>query len=318
MLYVIKKDYFLSDYILEKLREDDSVVVIRFARRLRWPSFVFKIWRFFDVLFDFKSDKTLYFEREFIKQLSCIKEDDSVLFFGVENQKDLTLLSRIIPAKRKTLWMWNPMNTIVKSVIGTGDYGKTLLKHGIDVYTFDQGDAEKYKLNHTYQVYVQDYTIQDVIPKNDIFFVGNDKGRIDYLYELYSQFQSLNLSCYFHVIPSKYRRYDSTYKQILHRDLIPYHKSIELIKESKVVLDILQPNQSGQTLRPLEALFLGRKLITNNRSIVNELYYHPQRIFVLGMDNIETLVDFVNSPFVDVDVRIKEQYEIRTWIERFK
>lgn len=317
MLYIIKNDYFLTDYILDRLSPSDDVRVIRFARRSGRHSFVRKIGRYFDVLLDFKGDKTAYFDSLFLDQLTHITAQDSVLFFGVENQKDLILLSRIIPAGRKTLWAWNPLSTIIKAVIGTGEYGTMLRKNGIDVYTFDPNDATKYGFHCTNQVYADDHTPERAI-KHDIFFVGNDKERIEQLYELSRIFEHQGVSYSFHVVRNRRKKYDAKYDTILTDSVIPYAESIELIKESKAVLDILQPNQSGQTLRPLEALFLGRKLITNNVSVVDEPFYHPQIIFILGKDDINHLPDFLATPFRDPDPKIKERYEVNSWVNQFR
>ncbi|MEG0518751.1 MAG: hypothetical protein RR555_07785 [Bacteroidales bacterium] len=319
MLYIIKNNYFLTDYILNKLNSDNGEIeIIPFARRSGGKhGKIRKIERYFDVLLDFKGDKSSYFDLLFLERLTKITAQDSVLFFGVENQKDLTLLSRIIPAKRKMLWAWNPMSTIIKSVIGTGEYGKMLKKHGIDVYTFDQNDAVKYKFKHTYQVYANDTTAERKV-KYDIFFVGNDKGRLEDIYRLYGIFNNQGLTSSLHVIKNRHKKYDSKYNPIITNESMPYPQSIETIKESRAVLDILQANQTGQTLRPLEALFLNKKLITNNVEIINEPFYHPSLIFILGIDNIDQLSGFIHSPIIKPEAQIKERYEINNWIEQFK
>lgn len=318
MLYIIKNNYFLTDYILDKLNcKDGEIEIISFVRRSGKHGILRKIERYFDVLLDFNGNKSSYFDELFLEKLTKITAHDSVLFFGVENQKDLTLISRIIPAGNKMLWAWNPISTIIKSVIGTGEYGKMLKKQGIDVYTFDQQDALRYKLNHTYQVYANDTTPERDI-KYDVFFVGKDKGRLEQIYGLHKTFREQGLTSSFHIIKSKYKQYDSKYDSILTDLLIPYDKSIEMIKESRVVLDILQINQSGQTLRPLEALFLKKKLITNNLSIVNEPFYHPSLIFILGKDDINQLSSFIYSPIVEPAPKVKARYEINNWIEQFK
>ena len=76
--------------------------------------------------------------------------------------------------------------------------------------------------------------------------------------------------------------------------------------------------QDGITLRPLEAFFLKKKLITNMKNIVKYDFYNSNNIFILGVDDFNKISEFINSPFDDKDYnRIVEKYCFRGWLKRF-
>lgn len=118
-------------------------------------------------------------------------------------------------------------------------------------------------------------------------------------------------------MPDSHKKYDDKHKPLLINSSKPYSYTIRQIRQSRAILDILQPNQSGSTLRPLEALFLGKKLVTNNLSVVNEPYYDSRYIFVIGIDEMERLGDFIRREQPPYQSDIIEAYDIRTWIDQF-
>ena len=96
-----------------------------------------------------------------------------------------------------------------------------------------------------------------------------------------------------------------------------YIKIAEETAKSRAIIDITQHGQSGITLRPLEAVFMQKKLITDNADIVHYNFYNDKNIFLLGKDNIAGLPAFINSGFVPVDDAILKDYRQETWIEGF-
>ena len=74
-----------------------------------------------------------------------------------------------------------------------------------------------------------------------------------------------------------------------------------MLSQSNCILDYNQEGQVGLTLRPMEALFLEKKLITNNKDIKNYDFYNPSNIFILGENNIEDIKEFINKPYEKVE-----------------
>ena len=97
---------------------------------------------------------------------------------------------------------------------------------------------------------------------------------------------------------------------------ISYEEYLEYISNSMTILEIIEAGQSGCTLRFMESLFLKKKLITNNKDIVNDLYYNNQNVFILGVDSLDNLVNFINSPYAD-ELSIQD-LDFQNWISNFE
>ena len=67
----------------------------------------------------------------------------------------------------------------------------------------------------------------------------------------------------------------------VYSDYISYEENIKNILYSKVILEVIQENQSGNTLRYQEAILYNRKLLTNNENIINMPFYNSKymRVF---------------------------------------
>jgi hypothetical protein len=71
------------------------------------------------------------------------------------------------------------------------------------------------------------------------------------------------------------------------------------------------------SLRALEAMFMSKKVITNNQMYRQEAFYDPSNIFILGENNLDDLKSFFEEPYVEIDSKIKNQYLFESWLERF-
>ena len=102
------------------------------------------------------------------------------------------------------------------------------------------------------------------------------------------------------------------------KDYINYNKYLNLVSKSKCILDFNINEQIGLSLRPLEALFFEKKLITNNSDIVNYSFYDKNNIFVIGIDEYKDIKDFLNKPYNKIDKKIINYYDYKEWIKRFE
>lgn len=84
--------------------------------------------------------------------------------------------------------------------------------------------------------------------------------------------------------------------------------------ESRAVIDIQHPKQSGLTIRTIEMLGLGKKLITTNKDIVNYDFYMPENIQILDRDNPVIDASFFSKQYRNVSKEIYDKYSLETWI----
>ena len=82
-------------------------------------------------------------------------------------------------------------------------------------------------------------------------------------------------------------------------------------------MDIMADNQNGLTLRPMEAMFFKKKLITNNADIINYNFYNSENIFILGQRPLEEIPAFLDEPVREVPEDILDEYRMENWLEDF-
>lgn len=207
---------------------------------------------------------------------------------------------------RIIVWYWNPVDKSVNL--------SKFKEFDCEIWVFDENDASKYSLNHNTQYYFKKIKLPKSKNYYDISFIGGDKGRIEILDELNKKISNLNLSTYFHVTETKgiEEKYKGYYKP-----RIDYKDILKIISQSNAILDIVSEGQTGLTLRPLEALFFKKKLITNDISIAKRDFYNKNNIFILGKDNLQSITTFLNQPYENIDMSIVHKYDFDSWIERF-
>ena len=130
------------------------------------------------------------------------------------------------------------------------------------------------------------------------------KNRKNEIIELKNKLEQQNLKCNFIVIEDE-------------KDYIEYDKYLDLISKSKCILDYNQKGQTGLTLRPMEALFFNKKLITNNKDIKNYNFYNSKNIFILGENKMEEVDKFLNTPSEKIHEDILNNYDFNSWVEKF-
>ena len=89
----------------------------------------------------------------------------------------------------------------------------------------------------------------------------------------------------------------------------------EMIETTQGVFDFANHAQTGQTMRMMENLCTGKKIVTNNTAVTEEPFYSPDRIHVFkGLDfsGVET---FLQSPLAQPDADFP-QYHIQSFTRR--
>ena len=184
-------------------------------------------------------------------------------------------------------------------------YKKLIEDKNIDEFwTFDKNDAKKYNMKYNPQFYTKNVKIQDEQNKYDVLFLGRPKTRKKDIVELEKKLEEEGIQTNFKIIENE-------------KDYVSYDEYLKMIAESKSILDYNQEGQVGLSLRPMEALFLERKLITNNTDIKNYDFYDHDNIFILGEDDINKLKEFINKPYKKINQDIIDYYDFEQWLKRF-
>ena len=186
----------------------------------------------------------------------------------------------------------------------------------IKVYTFNKTDCEKYNLffNPTfYEPYHYFDFSADV--QYDIMFSGMIKhDRVNLLEGILKYIHAENYKVLIDIWGTGGGR--TEYFEIQERQT-PYMEYLKMIEKSRIMLDLRDIIEDGLSLRALEAMFYHKKIITNSPYIKEESFYCKNNIFILGEDDVNSLEEFIYSPFdTSIDSSLVT-YRLETWIERF-
>jgi hypothetical protein len=319
--WVIVPRYPLTQFLFEPVRGlEDIVLIERQWPRRRWFDGLLRSLEVYALPW---VKRSLFFDETWRVELARIRPEDSVLYFAIENRKDLQILRKLVRSRHQHVWLWNPICTYRGNGLGRSWYLHWLRRSGLQAYTFNPPDARDGHVRLLNQVYRH---VPATVPtargedtsRFDVLFVGIDKGRLPDLRHLQAEFGRAGLSTLFHVVADKRKRYAEEDRTWLAREWMPYEDNLRLVRRSRAVLELLQAERSGPTIRSLEAAFLGRKLITDNEALRETDLYHPSRIFILGRDPMSGLKQFLESPLEPVDPAVLREHDIVHWVRKFR
>ena len=307
MLVIIYTQSILVDYLFDGIQKDSQIRLIPAQRRslTLCEKIIRKLLYYLNI-----SNKLafLYYKRSFLQELKSINDTDIVQVHGHASCNELIVLTDYItPKAQKYLWYWNPLKKDYKKHT-TKQIEKTLKKVqslGFKIETFDKSDALNYRIDFRNQFYrYSNQIIESKEYKYDFYFLGYPKDREEEIITIENQLKKLGFRVCFLIVKNK-------------QEEITYVENIKNILVSKCIVDINQKGQSGITLRPLEALFLGRKLLTNNKEILYSDFYNSNNIFVWGESELNLLPDFVTKEMENVSNEVYNKYEINNWLNYY-
>jgi hypothetical protein len=232
--------------------------------------------------------------------------------------KSVLYLKRSFNSAYFVLYLWDSINNTNTSAI-LPFFDRTL--------SFEPIDCEKHGLIHRPLFYIDAYRdISELLSEDiDVLFVAklhSDRYLFAKRYE--SELKRLGLSTYFYFyLQSRLLFYkmkisssnlkgakvsDINYKTISAKEVA------DLMRRSRVSLDVQHPTQTGLTMRTLEVLGAKRKLITTNLDIVKYDFYDPANIMVVNRDDVKVDMSFISSPFSEIPMHIYMKYSLSGWL----
>ena len=189
-------------------------------------------------------------------------------------------------------------------------------------FVFDPEDYHRYKYQYPNLLLCTNFYFETSkekisVNKNEVMYVGvYIKDRIDSLLKIVNELSkdkqlTLNINLF------NGRRKDPFYHSYItfFSKGIIYSKYLALTEKAAILLDIKTVEHSGLSFRIFEAIKYEKKLITNNPSIKQYDFYHPNNFYVFEDDNFEGLTEFLKSEYVLLAKDIKEKYSFINWIK---
>lgn len=89
---------------------------------------------------------------------------------------------------------------------------------------------------------------------------------------------------------------------------------VNTIRDSKVILDIQHPGQTGLTMRTIEMIGADKKIITTNEDIRNYDLFNEENIMVIDRRNPVLDRSFFENPYKPLEEKLKFKYSIDGWL----
>lgn len=147
------------------------------------------------------------------------------------------------------------------------------------VYTIDKADSIEYKLPLWNTLYSKAERYDSIELQMDMYFCGASKKRWDVFERLAKDTAKHSVNLVMDIVPTEI---ESSIQRNNNINILPKGKYLSyeevLLRElqAKCILEVVQKGQSALTLRPYEAVVYNRKLLTNNRSILEFEFYDPR------------------------------------------
>lgn len=264
--------------------------------------------------------KTKYYYNSIISKHSGEKFDYILIIkCDMPSIEDIKSLRSTFPNAKMCLHLWDSVknNPHILEKINFFDR----------VTSFDRHDCETchgFKFRPLF--FADEFSMPvDIQYKYDISFCGTiHSDRYKILKEIKRQSEVLQINYYgFHYLQSKfiyyfYRMTKSEFRGTSINDFVLEKKSIkeiaEIVNESRVVVDIQHPKQTGLTMRTIEMVGMHKKMITTNTDIMNYDFYNPNNIFVIDRNNPIVNKNFLTIPYKDIPDYVYQKYTLVSWI----
>ena len=145
------------------------------------------------------------------------------------------------------------------------------------LFSFDPDDCQKYGFLYMHQFYTV-HPMPDSCTKYDLYYAGVSKGRLETLHNIYNLMVQNEITTIYRITEVKAK--EELYDGILYNERIKYNKLVEEDQFCNCILEVMADGQSGATLRYYEAVCYNKKLLTNNKNVVNLPFYDPAYIRV--------------------------------------
>lgn len=225
------------------------------------------------------------------------------------------------PNCKMLLMLWDSINNYEYVVEKSQLFNKT--------FSFDKEDCKRYNFEFRPLFYDEKYLEIAKNPQQilyDICFIGTVHSDRLKILELIKNKLGNNYRFYYYLfIPSKLLYY---FKKIYIKEFrdkkINYFKFnslkkqdvIDNIAKSRIIIDIEHPGQTGLTMRTIEMLGAGRKIITTNQSIKDYDFYCEENIYIIDRNNIEIADKFLKCDFKKIDEEILTYYSLKGFLNQ--
>jgi len=236
-------------------------------------------------------------------------------------KNNLLKLKKTQPNSNVIIYMWDSIKNKKQAL--------ELLPYADKFFTFDSNDKSiNQKIEFLPLFYIRDYENisddKDTLTY-DVAFIGtvhSDRYKIIKQVEEQLKHHNLKTFSYFYS-PSKIlfffqKLFKKDFRTIQWSDVsfesLNKKDVVEIIKQSKAIVDIQHPLQSGLTMRTIEILGAKRKLLTTNQNIKDYDFFNENNIYIINRNHINLNINFFIKPYKELNKNLYKKYSITEWL----
>lgn len=252
---------------------------------------------------------------KFFNHISDIQYD--FIFVLVGRGIDTKLFRKFINNQKKAkkiLYLWDDIKRV-------DNFHQTRDLFDV-IFSFDKNDCKKYNLKFLPLFFCDQYIYKNEKKEYDFSITGflhSDREQVlNKILKLcpkskYKWFGLLKTTRKNFLMTSLKR---NTFKKKFYIKFksLKMNDNAEILKKSRITIDIPHPTQTGLTIRTFEAMATHTKIITTNKEILNYDFYKPENITVIDRNHPTISKSFIKSNFnehIDID-----KYSINSWIKQ--
>lgn len=235
------------------------------------------------------------------------------------SEKLLELFKRYNPNAPVYLYLWDSIKNSGHAIKYRSQYTK--------VFTFDNDDSQQYKIQLLPLFVGMQYQPSPRTQgfEYDLMFVGTAHSiRSKVLNQIeqvatrehlrffdFRFVQNRMIYVFRYLTNPDFRK---TPKALIHLDQISGEKVQKVFSKSKVVVDVTHPEQSGLTGRVVEALSIGRKVVTTNPRVLDYAVVDPQDVLLWPTQKAELTRKFIDTSYHGNPERVYHFFSVETWL----
>lgn len=218
---------------------------------------------------------------------------------------------------KKILYLWDDVKRVDEFIQIFQKFDK--------VSSIDKVDCEKYGMDFLPLFYCRQYKGDIAIKDIDFSCTGQLYDfREKILEEILKRFPTDKYKWQGLLLTTKAHYFNKKVQGLLRSKRVPFYlnakslsmsENADILRRSKVVIDMPNPSQTGLTIRTFEALACRTKMITTNKHIIEYDFYDSQNICVIDPDDIKIPDGFIESEYKNIPESIVEQYSINSWVK---
>lgn len=275
--------------------------------KYKYPTVLHKVFNFISkTLFNYNL-KREYLKNRLFEVLESQEKQDVILVIKGDDLS-VSTIKRIKKNTEKFMVFFNDSMSRYPRM-------KTIYSYFDKVYSFEPSDVSKHNF-HTVTNYIYfDYQNQVIKePEFGVFNISSLDKRTKIMPDFARYFKKNNID--YKLI---------AFSNVAHEDLVDLNIEVtnriygledvlQLVKKSKILLDIQRPRQDGLSFRIMEGIALEKKIISTNKDLVNYDFYNPNNIAIVDPDNIHIETTFFETPYEPIDADVVHKYHISSWV----